>query len=397
MRAGARRGVRGGWRTVGRVRHDGGRWGKFSGSVLAVMIRGGLAPAHRGYVSHAATDHAGISSSSARVVPNLLTELTRVLEDVAAVRMPDEGMRGTAADERKLQASLDGELHAKLALALTMAGECPAGSRDGADVQELVEVASRVIRSISITPDAAERVANRVAGGCVVALRARCGLRWLLAAMVRLAQHAEAHPALLRAGAVAAVVAAWAPDAGQLAVSEVLPLGAFDSTPRTARLDLVGYILLSFLSESEAAAHAVAMVPAQAVPHLVRALDERLALAPVRTALRCLNPCCCFCADVCGRLLRAANCRCSAFLSRARRAQPKQRSRLHAVSSSACRSTTALGSSFKGWRILQSEATHTVPLVGTQISQLSCRDYITGSLRMTLATTCHTGLQMRWS
>eukprot|EP01043_Picozoa_sp_COSAG02_P021366 COSAG02_NODE_1083_length_14694_cov_6.194519_14_plen_336_part_00 len=283
-----------------------------SGSVLAVMIRGGPASAHYGDVPHAT----GGLSSSARVVPNLLTELTRVREDVAAVHMPDEGMRGTAADERKLRASLDGELHAKLALALTMAGEyVPAGSR--ADVQVLVEVAARVIRSISITPGAAERVAKRVAGGCVVALRARCGLRWLLAAMVRLAQHTEAHPALLRAGAVPAVVAAWAPSCP----GEVLPLGAFDSTPRTARLDLVGYILLSFLSESKAAAHAVAMVPAQAVPHLVRALDERLALAPVRTALCHLNPCCCFCAHYCFVLLTAAAwnfCRVHVGASRSR-------------------------------------------------------------------------------
>ena len=264
--------------------------------------------------------------------------------DVAAVGMPDEGMRGTAADEKKLRASLDGQLHAKLALALTMAaGEHPApgcGERTD-EVQELVEVASRVIRSISITPESAERVANRVAGGCVVALRARCGLRWLLAAMIRLAQHAEAHPALLRAGAVRAVAAAWAPDAEQLEVGEELSLGGFDSTPRTARLDLVGYILLSFLSESKAAAHAVAMVPAQAVPHLVRALDERLALAPVRIALHRPAPFCCF---ACELLLRVAHCRCFYNLSRACRVQRKQKSRSHVVSSSACHSTTDHGS-----------------------------------------------------
>ncbi len=128
--------------------------------------------------------------------------------------------------------------------------------------------------------------------GCVAALRARRGLRWLLAAMVRLAQHAETHPAPLCAGAVSTIVAAWSPghchvkDLG----SEVLPLGGFNSSPRTARLDLVSCILLSFLSRSEAASHAAAMVPKQAVLHLVQALNKRLALAPV-----CGNAllCCC--------------------------------------------------------------------------------------------------------
>ena len=87
--------------------------------------------------------------------------------------------------------------------------------------------------------------------------------------------------ALLRAGAVSTIVAAWSP--GHYHVeelgSEVPPLGGFDSSPRMARLDLVGCILLSFLSKSEAASHAAAMVPKQAVPHLVQALDKRLALA----------------------------------------------------------------------------------------------------------------------
>lgn len=211
----------------------------------------------------------------------MMQRLAQLREDVAAVGMPDEGMRGTAADDQKLKASLDRELHVELELALMTGAEGTAGKHES---QELVEVASRVIRSISITPSAAERVANAVAGGLVAALRARCGLRWLLAAMIRLAQHVETHPALLHAGALPAVAAAWFPqDHMCTSTGEALPLGGFNSTANrcTPRLDIVGCIFLSFLSESEAAAHAVAMVPTQAIAHLVRALDERLALASV--------------------------------------------------------------------------------------------------------------------
>ena len=211
---------------------------------------------------------------------DLLGIVTQLRAAVAAVDRPDEGMRGTAADAPKLRAASNADTHATLTRALLAA----AAADESEHGDQLAEAASAVIRSISITPDAAAEVASAVAAGAVAALRARRGLRWLLAAMVRLAQHAECHPALLAAEAVPAIVAAWQASGGDKGLArdgKPLDLGAFaDATAPEMRLDLVACIFLSFISESDAAADAAALVPPEAIGSFVTTLGERLALAP---------------------------------------------------------------------------------------------------------------------
>ena len=205
----------------------------------------------------------------------LLALVAAIRLRVAAVDRPDEGMRGTAADDAKLAAAADPSVRATLVSALAASVADPTAAGD-----ELCEVASAVIRSISVTVEAAAAVAVDVAAGCCAALRQGRGLRWLLAAMVRLAQHRECHPALLAAGAVPATVVAWSASIGSAEeVGGLLELGAFGSGAAGApRLDLVASILLSFLSESSGPA--VDLVPTEAVAPFVAALAGRLALAP---------------------------------------------------------------------------------------------------------------------
>ena len=206
---------------------------------------------------------------------DLLAAVAALRLHVAAVDCPDEGMRGTAADAPKLAAAADPATCHTLAAALTAAAGDPSPAGE-----ELCEVASATIRSISVTPEAAAAVASAVAAGCCAALRQGRGLRWLLAALVRLAQHVECHPALLAAGAVPATVVAWAASTGSAEeAGGLLELGAFGSGAEGApRLDLVACILLSFLGESSGPA--VDLVPTEAIAPFVAALAGRLALSP---------------------------------------------------------------------------------------------------------------------
>ena len=195
-------------------------------------------------------------------VAALLPELRALRAAVAAVGMPDEGMRGTAADSAKAKAAADAATVHKLGQALE------AASMPGGDTgkEELAEVAAAVVRSIAITPESAMTVCGAVADGLCAALWARRGLQWVIASTARLAQHAESHARLLSAGVIQATLKALNMGGGD----EGQPI-AIGSTP-TAELSLVACILLAFLSESEPTA--AALVPPGAIAPLVDCLGE---------------------------------------------------------------------------------------------------------------------------
>lgn len=174
---------------------------------------------------------------------------------VAAKSLPDEGMRGSDADQAKLQAASDPAVLAALGAALR------GRSMDAA-------VAAGIVRSVAITPQAAFAVCGAVAAGLCGLLR-RTGPMvagahaWCLPAVARLAQHKECHGALLQAGAAKALQnhARYARNSSQQ-----------DSVPR---LDLVACLALALLSET-AGPDVARCVPLRAVSELVDLLHRRL-------------------------------------------------------------------------------------------------------------------------
>eukprot|EP00937_MAST-01D_sp_MAST-1D-sp2_P000438 g438.t1 len=200
-----------------------------------------------------------------------------------AARLPDEGMRGTAADAAKLQAAASDAQLDMVARALVSEEDIACGD------------AGAAVRSISITPPAASNVIRRVGAPLAKALAAGRGLEWVLPAVLRLAQHAECHAALLECAAqaplrelaraaaelpllsalppraVRTAAAAPAPDAGP-APASALAQGTDSERPR---LDLLACVALGLLSETrpELAPH----VPPAAISSIVAVLSRRLA------------------------------------------------------------------------------------------------------------------------
>ncbi|OLP91097.1 Eukaryotic translation initiation factor 2D [Symbiodinium microadriaticum] len=177
------------------------------------------------------------------------TNMADLRESLAAVGCRDEGVRGTFADKLKLKAATDAEILRDISSALASPGP------------EAVHAAA-LVRSISITPQAATNVCKFVLPALCSALHRQKEtwlLAWALASMIRLAQHQETHHLLKRGGAVQTLALFTRP--------------SYRSRPGQVRLDVMASIGLGFLST--AGKDTAASVPLRVVPELVRLLSAR--------------------------------------------------------------------------------------------------------------------------
>ena len=218
--------------------------------------------------------------------------LADIRRRVAALDLPDEGMRGTAADVEKANAAEDPAVLSLLAVGLRssrgIAADVPAHA-----IMEHAAAAAAIVRSIALTPTAAHHVACKLGSALVEAVDAvmenagpseaqRRALAWLLPAVMRLAQHRECHQALIRRGSLPTLHRSLHTLAKGAARQDVWRgYAASDGTANLRegrdhgmRLDLIACITLGFLSETVPTL--ALLVPPRAVESLVCLVRLRL-------------------------------------------------------------------------------------------------------------------------
>eukprot|EP00927_Polykrikos_kofoidii_P077865 TRINITY_DN74769_c0_g1_i1.p1 TRINITY_DN74769_c0_g1~~TRINITY_DN74769_c0_g1_i1.p1 ORF type:complete len:404 (+),score=74.31 TRINITY_DN74769_c0_g1_i1:47-1213(+) len=189
--------------------------------------------------------------AAAPFIEALPTDVFGLRKAVSAVGLPEEGMRGSAADGIKLRAASDPAVLEAVRVALR------------GPVRQAAAAAA-TIRSISISPQAAVAAC---AGGVASRLCERVGSKepvrsWAVLALLRLAQYRECHAHLLSAGAVQAI-------------AKLVRVRDQGSAQDDARLDLVASVVLAFLSETGGPPVAM-QVPLRAIPDIVAVLRRRL-------------------------------------------------------------------------------------------------------------------------
>lgn len=224
-----------------------------------------------------------VASENTQAWTSLGEELTSLRQHVAARSLPDEGMRGSAADNAKSAAAADSKVHALIAAGLRSCGKSaiPCDQR-----MDHAGVAAAIVRSIAVMPADSQRLAAELSTPLVEALEAvmdngnpveaqQRALGWIIPGIMRLAQHRECHASLLRVGLTPChplhtLLARIASDAAHRESWR----GSDGHSPAVVRLDLVACIALGFLSET--LGPAASLVPTEAIPSLVVLLKLRL-------------------------------------------------------------------------------------------------------------------------